>query len=56
MSLLERYMINRLAEAFGIYDDNVIKRMMLQPGVLQTIDYFFNASLRWKCREQKLWT
>jgi hypothetical protein len=46
MSLLERhrYMISRLAEAFGTYDDNAIERMMLQPGVLQTIDYFFSAS------------
>jgi hypothetical protein len=44
MSLLERhrYMINRLAEAFG-HEDTLIERMMLQPEVLQAINHFLSA-------------
>lgn len=45
MSLLERhrYMISRLAEAFGYVDENEIERMMLQPEVLQQVNTFFSA-------------
>eukprot|EP01031_Cornospumella_fuschlensis_P032539 gene32539-39341_t len=46
MSLLERhrYMISRLAEAFGYVDENEIEQMMLQPAILQSINDFFTAT------------
>jgi hypothetical protein len=45
MSLLERhrYMISRLAEAFEYNDEDEIEKMMLEPDVLQSIDFFFTA-------------
>jgi hypothetical protein len=45
MVLLERhrYMINRLADAFG-QDENMIEKMMLQPEALNAINEFFSAA------------
>ncbi len=46
MSLLERhrFMINRLAEAYGSYDENAIERMMLEPTVIEAVEHFFSAT------------
>ena len=45
MSLLarHRYLLSRLAEAFGYDDENVLEKLMLAPDVLQAIDHFFSA-------------
>lgn len=46
MSLLERhrFMIGRLAEAFGAFDEITIERMMLQTDVIAAINHFFSAT------------
>ena len=47
MSLIlerHRYMITRIADAFHYSDENEIEKMMLEPEVIQSIDYFFKAS------------
>lgn len=45
MSVLarHRYIISRVAEAFGYADENEVERMMLQSEALQTVDLFFTA-------------
>lgn len=46
MSLLERhrFMIGRIAEAFGAFEEIAIERMMLQPDVIAAINHFFSAT------------
>lgn len=46
MALLarHRYMINKIAEAFGFENENVVEDMMLEEDVLQAIGHFFSAS------------
>lgn len=46
MALLarHRYMINKVAEAFGFQDENVVEEMMLEEDVLHSIGQFFSAA------------
>ena len=46
MSLLarHRYMVQRVADAFGYADEDQVEQMMLVADVLQAIDFFFTAA------------
>jgi len=46
MSVLarHRYIISRVAEAFGIADENEVESMMVESEALQSIDHFFTAA------------
>ena len=45
MSLLarHRYMVQRIADAFGYLEEDPVEQLMLAPDVLQSLDFFFKA-------------